>query len=581
MEWCRVEGNILYTRGGGWKGRGPAGTAGTVTRTVWNGRQSRLYSVDEDQSVTFFILSHHMIISEIGVRWIASFNFDGSTGCPFAPHRWTTAQHTWPRGQRDSRGHLRPVGSVDRDAGKRTKLSMIPIPSSLFFSPSLILEINNYRYLPHPLFPFRYTFSLSAMRTLLPSLLRLPLRPLCTSSPPASTPTPTPTPATPLQHELHRRIRFHGPITVAEYMRHCLLHPIHGYYTTSPHIFGPSGDFVTSPHISPIFPELLAVFLAHNIHTSASTTAPYTLVELGPGTGALLAAALPVLRRLRAAPERVTLVERSPTLQQKQRRALVSEGNPPVSWANSLDEALAETHPTHRRVFLAHEFLDALPVHVFQRLDLQHPWRERLVDVDPAAAPHDPRLRFVLATSPTPATGLLDVFRPPAHATVAEVGAEAAGVAERVANAVRESDGLGLIVDYGEDGAAADSVRAFKGHAQVDVLTEPGRVDVTADVDFAQLRAAVERVGDGVRLRGPVTQREFLLRLGAAARFRKVAQGVVERGRRERESDDIVDSKLERLQADYDRLVGEQHMGERYKVAVVARDGDGELAGGF
>ncbi|MFP5508797.1 MAG: class I SAM-dependent methyltransferase, partial [Alphaproteobacteria bacterium] len=54
---------------------------------------------------------------------------------------------------------------------------------------------------------------------------------------------------TPLAGLLLDRIAANGPLTVADYMTECLLHPIHGYYTTR-QPFGATGDFITAPDIS-------------------------------------------------------------------------------------------------------------------------------------------------------------------------------------------------------------------------------------------------------------------------------------------------------------------------------------------
>lgn len=240
-----------------------------------------------------------------------------------------------------------------------------------------------------------------------------------------------------------------------------------------------------------------------------------------------------------------------------------------VNWVDTLDEALETGNSP--RVFLMHEFLDALPVHVFQRDGDR--WRERLVDVNGEHA-----LRFVLAGGSTQALALLDVFEP--QGDITEVGAEAVSVVERVAETVRKDGGMGLLIDYGEDGQVGDSVRAFEKHLQVDVLERPGECDVTADINFAQIRMGVEQT-EGVVMRGPVSQREFLLRLGAADRFRVVAKGVIDRAVKDGETDEVVDKKLDRLQADYDRLVGESQMGLRYKVAAIVRAENAELAGGL
>ena len=49
-----------------------------------------------------------------------------------------------------------------------------------------------------------------------------------------------------LKDLLIARIEATGPITVAEYMAECLLHPQHGYYATRDP-FGTKGDFITAP----------------------------------------------------------------------------------------------------------------------------------------------------------------------------------------------------------------------------------------------------------------------------------------------------------------------------------------------
>ena len=55
---------------------------------------------------------------------------------------------------------------------------------------------------------------------------------------------------TPLTQKLRRLIAANGPMSVAEYMAHCLGDPEFGYYTTRDP-FGAAGDFVTAPEVSP------------------------------------------------------------------------------------------------------------------------------------------------------------------------------------------------------------------------------------------------------------------------------------------------------------------------------------------
>jgi SAM-dependent MidA family methyltransferase len=102
---------------------------------------------------------------------------------------------------------------------------------------------------------------------------------------------------TALAQILAARIRAHGPMSLADYMADCLLHPQHGYYTTQ-NPFGSGGDFITAPDISQMFGELLGLSLAQAWLDQGAPN-PFTLAELGPGRGTLLA---DVLRATRGVP---------------------------------------------------------------------------------------------------------------------------------------------------------------------------------------------------------------------------------------------------------------------------------------
>ena len=118
-----------------------------------------------------------------------------------------------------------------------------------------------------------------------------------------------------------------GPLSLAEFMRTALTHPTHGYYARADHaVFGATGDFVTSPEISPLFGELVAVWLVATMASHLPGAHPVQLVELGPGRGTLVAGVLRVLARsFPAAAARigcVHLVESSPALRVVQAHAL-------------------------------------------------------------------------------------------------------------------------------------------------------------------------------------------------------------------------------------------------------------------
>ncbi|GAA6019158.1 hypothetical protein JCM10207_006565 [Rhodosporidiobolus poonsookiae] len=212
---------------------------------------------------------------------------------------------------------------------------------------------------------------------------------------------------------LEETIKTHGPLPISRYMTLCLQHPTLGYYTTRT-VFGKEGDFVTSPEISQVFGELLGIWFVTQWLAQGSPR-KVRIVELGPGKGTLLADILRTFRAL-PAPSRppissIHLIETSPALRAIQ-RAKLSEagcGDVPTRWYGDVKEVPKAGETDEFTVLVAHEFFDALPIHVFEHT--QKGWREVLVDVaDPKSivspsAPRDP-LRLVLAPSPTPASAL-------------------------------------------------------------------------------------------------------------------------------------------------------------------------------
>ena len=308
---------------------------------------------------------------------------------------------------------------------------------------------------------------------------------------------------TALAEILKARIAATGPITVAQYMAECLLHPQHGYYTTRPP-FGAEGDFTTAPEISQMFGELLGLCLAQH-WLDLGCPAPFTLAELGPGRGTLMA---DVLRATRGVPgfhaaARVVLVEASPRLRAVQAATLAPHA--PL-WLDDAGEL-----PEQPLFLLANEFFDALPIHQYQR-DARG-WCERLVGL------RDGALCFGLS-EPMPRPDLTAAFPDDPPGTVVETCPEAQRQLGSIARRLQHHGGLALILDYGGWRSKGDTLQALKHHAFADPLAEPGLADLTAHVDFAALAAAA-----GLAHRY-TTQGRLLVALGIEARAVRLAQGL-------------------------------------------------------
>ena len=64
-----------------------------------------------------------------------------------------------------------------------------------------------------------------------------------------------------LRERLIAGIAERGPMSVADYMTACLHDPCGGYYATRPRL-GARGDFITAPHVSQMFGELIGLWAA-------------------------------------------------------------------------------------------------------------------------------------------------------------------------------------------------------------------------------------------------------------------------------------------------------------------------------
>ncbi|GAA5992727.1 hypothetical protein JCM10908_006900 [Rhodotorula pacifica] len=219
-------------------------------------------------------------------------------------------------------------------------------------------------------------------------------------------------------------IKTHGPMPISRYMTLCLQHPTLGYYTTRT-VFGKEGDFITSPEISQVFGELLAIWYVTQ-WLAQGAPKRVRMIEVGPGRGTLLA---DILRTFRALPEHsrppitsIHLVEASQQLRgvQKLKLDATGFGDTRTEWYSDIKEV--PTSEDEFTIFVAHEFFDALPIHVFE--NTQNGWREVLVGVaDPkaivsGAKAQDP-LRLVLAPTPTPASALYSSLAHAIYPTVA------------------------------------------------------------------------------------------------------------------------------------------------------------------
>ncbi|KAL5463553.1 hypothetical protein EMCRGX_G032458 [Ephydatia muelleri] len=364
---------------------------------------------------------------------------------------------------------------------------------------------------------------------------------------------------------IYDRLKVAGPITVADYMKECLISPLTGYYMQKD-VFGAKGDYTTSPEISQIFGELLAVWVLADWMVN-NEDKPFQLVELGPGRGTLSKDILRVFGQFKQTHQKVSLhlIEMSPAMSRLQEETLTGNKSTSAPSAELISPykscTLAsgvEVHwylsvkdvPKGLSYFIAHEFFDALPVHQFMKTP--QGWREVMVDRDLTAAEGEEvgkALRFVLAPGPTLASSNFSHLLPEG-AEQGELCLEGMSLVTELAERVRDHGGGALIADYGETEIKKHTLRSFKQHQAHDVLKEPGTADLTADVNYGVIQKVVSAVGVGCH--GPMNQNKFLHKMGIRRRLEVLLQKATP-------------TQAKDLLSGYEMLTHPEQMGTRYK----------------
>ena len=344
--------------------------------------------------------------------------------------------------------------------------------------------------------------------------------------------------------KLAARIAKDGSISIADYMD-----VVAEAYYSRDKIFGREGDFITAPEISQIFGELIGLWCV-TAWQALDQPRQFNLVECGPGRGTLMADALRAVTDI-AAPfiraASIHLLERSPNLRKQQQETLYGHD---IEWHNDLS-----TLPDGPMIIVGNEFLDALPIRQFEKVDTG--WCERLIDHGPTG--------FSFVTSSFLTDLVEETFDDAPIGSILELSEAVQETVGSMARLCTEQRGVALMIDYGHAySEVGDTLQAVRRHAYHPVLDEPGIADLTAHVDFAAVTEAART--EGAQVCGPVEQGLWLRRLGIVVRQAQLSEG--------RAPQDAA-----AIQSSVRRLIEPDGMGALFKVIALAPPDIAPLAG--
>ena len=353
-----------------------------------------------------------------------------------------------------------------------------------------------------------------------------------------------------------------GWLRFDRYMERALYEPGLGYYAGGSRKFGPAGDFVTGPELSPIYGACVATQCA-----AWFEELPPQILEFGAGSGTLAAQILNELARLGIQRVRYSIVEVSAELRERQQHtiaALAPEMIAHVHWLDHMPTLI-------NGVVLANEVLDAMPVRAFhlhgsalaERGVVRHEggfaWADRPAPADLLKAV---AARLGSAEWPIEMLGL----RPMEPEELDEVSRRfdyqsewpeiaTAWTAELTRRLGRAAV---LLIDYGfpvrefhhPQRAGGTLMCHYRHRAHADPFFVPGLQDITAHVDFSAVAEAAHDTG--AQWVHYSSQARFLMNCGILDRLARVP----------REDPVVYGPQAQAIQ----RLLSEAEMGELFKV---------------
>lgn len=308
-----------------------------------------------------------------------------------------------------------------------------------------------------------------------------------------------------------------------EWMRQALFDPDAGYYTTHVRTVGRHGDFSTSATAGTLLGEAVAGWLRAQMREQPGVR---SVIEVGGGSGVLSHVVRRSLGWWRRLGLRWHMVETSPVLRAQQQEKL---GRGAATWHETMAGAMAAAGG---EAFVFHnELVDAFPVTLLQWEEASATWREiwmrrgdggwREALGAAVAGEHAPAVNMTgleasaLPLAGWPGGGPRNGQRIEVHWSYQEWLESWAALWAR---------GAMLTIDYGDVFPAvyhrrtAGTLRAYFAQQRLvgpEVYQRMGRQDITADVNFSDLRRWGEKLGWGTDV--VETQGEFIRRYVAGA----------------------------------------------------------------
>ncbi len=282
----------------------------------------------------------------------------------------------------------------------------------------------------------------------------------------------------------------------------------YGYYSKKIP-FGKNGDFITSPGISPLFSETIALWIiAFWEHLEKPKI--FNIVELGPGSGQMCSTLVRVFKKfpLFFKSANIFLYEKSKALEDLQKKNLNCEK---INWIKNFSKI--KKGPV---IFLGNEFFDAIPIKQFKKIN--NILYEKYVKLENNS-------KIVTSFKKANLKSIIELKKYNLLKTNSFIEFPKQGLIELnpIINTIKKLNGGLLLIDYGFlKQENKNTLQSVINHKKNMIFKNVGNADITALVNFNLLEKYLRK--KKLKLNNIVTQEFFLKKMGIVNRAEIVSQ---------------------------------------------------------
>ena len=337
--------------------------------------------------------------------------------------------------------------------------------------------------------------------------------------------------------------KFKNKIALDKFINFALYNNPYGYYEKKG-IFGKKGDFITSPYISSIVGEMIAIWILNRFINKKIFN--FSILEIGAGEGYLAKDILNTFEKFNNIKFKFNYVicEKSSFYKKKQQNKLRKFN---IKWINSI-----KNFKKKNCIILSNELIDAFPIkQLFKNNNL---WYEKYVKLNSKLN----KLEFV-DVKINKSHQVFKKIYPLNILNFIEYEPDIENFVKNISNILKfDNNNIFITFDYGYNSRDfKNTIQALSKHKNANILTNIGKVDITHLVNFYYIKKffQLNRI-DNINYQ---TQSEFLIKSGINVRLKQAIKYTKKKA----------DQK--KLYLSVERLISKNKMGELFKVLIASK----------